>query len=161
MKLQPRTAVEKEKLTIMDCNYIAGIVRVEMAADWSIAKLRRAGGKVVNLELEAGTGWWRQDFANAEYNESGSGGDARKRTLKMVLPISEGEEVLEGIEILAEERWVVRMTDGRGVQWIIGDEQEPLVLTWSRTNAGEANGKDEVVVQLESEGRYGAMELLV
>lgn len=140
---------------------MAGIVRVEMAADWSIAKLRRAGGKVVNLELEAGTGWWRQDFERAEYSETAGSGDAKSRTLKMVLPISEGGEVLEGIEILAEERWVVRMTDGRGVQWIIGDEQEPLVLTWSRTNEGDAAGRDEVTLQLASEGRWGAMELRV
>jgi hypothetical protein len=138
---------------------MAGIVRVELAAAWSIEKLRRAGGKVVSLELTEGAGWRRLDFAKADYNETGERGESRKRTLKMVMPISEGGEVLEGIEELAEERWVVRMTDGRGVRWIIGDEQEPLVLTWSRTNAGEANGKYEIVMQLESEGRWGAMEL--
>lgn len=138
---------------------MAGIVRIEMATDWSVERLRRAGGKVISLELKEGTGWRRQDFAQAEYNETGERGESRKRTLKMVMPISEGGNLLEGIEILAEERWVVRMTDGRGVTWIIGDEQEPLVLTWSRTNAGEANGKDEIVMQLESEGRWGAMEL--
>ena len=142
------------------CNYMAGIVRVELVPSWGVERLRRAGGKVVLLDFEEGIGWRRLACEKAEYSETAGNADAVSRTMKCVLPISEGGTVLEEVKLLEEDRWVARMTDGRGVQWIIGDEQEPLVLTWSRTNEGDAAGRDEVTLQLASEGRWGAMELL-
>ena len=141
------------------CNFMAGIVRVELAPAWGIERLRRAGGKVVNIELSEGAGWVQMGSVTAEYSETSENGDAVNRKLKCVLPISEGSNVLEGVKVLEGDRWVVRMTDGRGVQWIIGDEQEPLALTWSRDNEGEASGRDEVAVYLAGEGRWGAMEM--
>lgn len=139
---------------------MAGIVRVETVPSWSVERLRRAGG-LARVELAEGSAWRRIAVAKADYSETAGSGDAKRRTLKCTLAISQGSNTLREIEEMTEERYVACVTDGRGVKWIVGDEQEPLAVTWSRTNEGEADGRDEVTLTFSSEGRWGAMELRI
>ena len=141
-----------------NCNCMAGIVRVEIVPSWSIERLRRAGGQA-SVELATGEVWTPIPCEKAQYSETAGSGDAKSRTLTCTLSITQGSNRLRDIETMTEERYVAMVTDGRGVKWIIGDEQEPLRLSWSRTNEGEADGRDEVVLTFSSEGRWGAMEL--
>ena len=143
-----------------NCSFMAGIVRVEIVPSWSVERLRRSGG-LARLEIAEGAEWRRITCEKAEYSETAGSGDAKSRTLKCTLAIGQAGNTLREIEEMTEERYVALVTDGRGVKWIVGDEQEPLALTWSRTNEGEADGRDEVTVTLSSEGRWGAMELRI
>lgn len=136
------------------CSGMAGIVRVEVVEDYAVERLRRLGGEVA-VWLADGEGWRELRCEAAEYEESGDSGDAVSRTLRCTIPIGQAE-LLSKIKEATQARWVARVTDGRGERWIIGDDQEPLELTWSRTNEGKAEGKDAVTVQLGSEGRWGA-----
>lgn len=139
------------------CNCMAGMVRLEIVPEWSVERIRRAGG-LASVELAEGAEWRKIAMEEGEYSETAGSGDAKSRTLRCTLAIGLGANLLREIELMTEERYVARVTDGRGVQWIVGDEQEPLTLTWSRTNEGKAAGRDEVEVTLSGEGRWGATE---
>ena len=113
-----------------NCNFMAGIVRLEIVPEWSVERIRRAGG-LASVELAEGAEWRMIAMEEGEYSETAGSGDAKSRTLRCTLSIGLGANLLREIELMAEERYVARVTDGRGVQWIVGDEQEPDDVEWS------------------------------
>lgn len=90
------------------------------------------------VTLKNGHYWSRIHFSSATPN-SESEGECYRHTIDVALP-GKGAVAVRDIMALERGRYLVRVTDNNGVQWLIGDTETPLRMKVQDTNDGTPSG---------------------
>ena len=90
-----------------------------------------------NVSLRSGHDWKRIHFSKCKTGTS-TDGETYKHTAEATIP-AKGNMSVRDIMVLERGRYVIKITDNNGIQWLMGDTTAPMRMSVTDTNGGSPN----------------------